>query len=420
MFTPIHRALGLEAGSLTFDLIEKAVQFAVEETGDLDWKKRTYDSRNPKWDEEAAKDIAAMANSGGGWIVFGVMEDGNRNVASQITPIEWSADEHQRILKTAYAKVSPPVIGLEFFEIPCDQNDDARSVVMMRVPDSREAPHFARKGDVAFVAPRRNGPHTVYMNDREIERGFRERFQFAEDQEKLLQDRFELACMSLRPEGGVFLAFAALPFEPVTSRKPANKSDVLQNAEQALTPGLLQRAQEKSMWNLGEVKKGLRQWVVRNVAGTSASYRKFLYDDATVLGAYQLGLLSEIDMHSAYYPVGRVNHCMSEHVENAVIDFVTLLRNHSRERQANSGFRIRAGLVGMPDEPIYIRTTEGATNLLLDEKYMMPIFRFQPVTTDLTPLTDLRDLLPAVYDLTQDLVNQGGVQRLKVIAEPED
>ena len=95
MFTPIHRALGLEAGNATIDLIQEAVDHGVEETADLDWKQAVYDSRKPNWDEEAAKDIAAMANSGGGWIVFGVKESGGTNAACEITPIGWSAPSNR-------------------------------------------------------------------------------------------------------------------------------------------------------------------------------------------------------------------------------------------------------------------------------------------------------------------------------------
>lgn len=81
MFTPIHRALGLEAGNASIDLIQQAIDHGVEETSDLDWKQAVYNSRKPNWDEEAAKDIAAMANSGGGWIVFGI-----RRVGPQMPP----------------------------------------------------------------------------------------------------------------------------------------------------------------------------------------------------------------------------------------------------------------------------------------------------------------------------------------------
>lgn len=419
MFTPIHRALGLEAGDLSLDLIEQAVEHRIKETGDLDWKKTPYHVKAPNWDEEAAKDIAAMANSGGGWIIFGVEEDGKNNAAMSIKPVEWSAETQQRILRAAYAKIGPPVLGLEFFNLPCGEAEDAGSVVMMRVPDSPDAPHFSRKGDDAFVAPRRNESHTAFMSDRDIERAFRERFQRADDQERLLQDRFERACMALRPEDGVFLAVAAVPLEPVSKREPANQHDVYQYTTKPLMPELLKK-QTDSWWDCGYIRKGMRQWVIRNYPSSSRAFRKFLYDDATVLAAYQLGLLVDGEEAKRYYPVGLVNHCMSSHVETAIIDFITLLRTHTEERLSNGGFRIRAGLVGVDNEPIYIRTNQGGSNLLLDAEYVEPIVRFQPVTTEIDPLGFPTEMLPHVNDLARDLINQGGVQCLEVMMEPND
>lgn len=184
MFTPIHRALGLDPGDLTSQMLEQAVEKKVEEAGDLDRKQSVYDPRNPHWQDEAAKDIAAMANSGGGWIVFGVAEDGEANGASQITSVEWNAATQQRLLRATYARVRPPVLGLEFFSLHLHRREG--HVVVLRVPDSAAEPHFARKGDDAFIAPCRNGPHTVFMSDREIESAFRERFQRAANRERQL------------------------------------------------------------------------------------------------------------------------------------------------------------------------------------------------------------------------------------------
>lgn len=146
MFTPIHRALGLEPGNLTLEIIKKAIEEGLEETSDLDWKKELYNPKKPTWFEEASKDIAAMANSGGGWIVFGVGEDGKNNGASSINPIQWSATDEQRILQAAYSKIGPPVVGLDFEKIPCGENPDDGYIVLMHIPDSMDAPHFARKG----------------------------------------------------------------------------------------------------------------------------------------------------------------------------------------------------------------------------------------------------------------------------------
>ena len=418
MFTPIHRALGLEPGNISINLFKQAVEHSVEETGDLDWKRVAYDSRRPGWDEEAAKDIAAMANSGGGWIVFGIEEDGDKNVASKIVPISWSATDQQRILRAAYAKIGPPVVGLDFHEVPCG-SEGGGSVVMMRVPDSADAPHFAKKGDDAFVAPRRNGPHTVYMSDREIERGFRERFQHADDQERLLQARYESACEALRPEDGVFLAVAAVPHEAVTGPVPTTVDLIHQYANAQIAPELVSGNRVENWWNGGEVKKGLRQWIIRGYQSSRGYFRKFLYDDATVVGAYQLGLLVTDPRWSDRYPVGLTNHCRGNEVETAVTDFITLLRSHAKERQAHGGFRIRAGLVGIQKEPIYIHGMSWGNNLLGTE-YMEPIVRFQPITMELDPLLTIDEVLPIIGDLALDLINQGGVQYLQVMAEPND
>lgn len=388
MFTPIHRALGLEPGDISINLFKQAIEHSVEETGDLDWKRVAYDSRRPGWDEEAAKDIAAMANSGGGWIVFGIEEGGDKNAASKIAPISWSATDQQRILRVAYAKIGPPVVGLEFYQIECG-DEDSGSIVMMRVPDSADAPHFAKKGDDAFVAPRRNGPHTVYMSDREIERGFRERFQHADDQERLLQDRYERACEGLRPQDGVFLAAAAIPYEPVSPQGSSSKQRVLEYVSNSRIPELYRQANAQSWWDIGEIKKGLRQWVLRNNRSSWGKCRHCLYDDATVLASYRVTLQGGSYSATRAIDEDLRNHSLSEDIETAVIDFITLLRSHAQERKAYGGFRIRAGLVGDSGSPIFIRATENWGNRPLDVEYSEPIIRFQPITTDLDPLLDI-------------------------------
>ena len=164
----------------------------------------------------------------------------------------------------------------------------------------------------------------------------------------------------------------------------------------------------------------MRQWVVRSYPNERAQYRAFLYDDSTVLAAYRLGNLSDGEEAKPFYPVGLPNQCMSRDIESAVINFVTLLRGHAEERQANGGFRIRAGLVGSSGEPIYIRTSEGITNYLLSEENAEPITAFQPVTIKLDPLTAPLEMLHQVNVLARDLINQGGVKDLNIIADPKE
>lgn len=432
MFTPIHRALGLEPGNLTLEIIKKAIEEGLEETSDLDWKKELYNHKKPTWSEEASKDIAAMANSGGGWIVFGVGEDGKNNGASSINPIQWSATDEQRILQAAYSKIGPPVVGLDFEKIPCGENPDDGYIVLMHIPDSADAPHFARKGNDAFVAPRRNGPHTNPMTYRDIERGFRERFQRGVEQEKTLQGYFEQAADALNPEEGVFLAIAAVPVAPRSSADPITSGTASDYSHPRAYSYFIASHQGKSpkeekikteftfIWNLGEHVKGMRRWVIRNLQQTTGGkYRKYLHDDGTLLGAYQLGGVYNKPSASNQYPVGKPNHCRSKDIEHALIDFFSLLREHAQERRVFGGFRIRVGLVGDASSPILVRTSIGITEDFMPESYSEPIKRFQPVSTFIDPLAPIEDILPPLRTLALDIVNQGGIQNLQVIAGEE-
>lgn len=428
MFTPIHRALGLEPGNLTMNDINQVIAEKVEETADLDWKKKFYGIQNNAVMEEVAKDIAAMANSGGGWIVFGIKEDGENNAASSVNPIQWSADNERQIRNIAYSKIGPPVVGIEFSKIPCGENPDDGYVVLMHIPDSVDAPHFARKGDDAFRAPWRNGPHTEFMTERDIERGFRERFQRGVEQEKTLQGYFEQATEALNPEEGVFLAIAAVPVSPKISAGSVDRDKAIQHTTPRAYSYLMasQRGscskEEKIetefnfIWSQGECVKGMRQWVVRSSAQAAAKYRKHLHDDGTLTGGYCLRRnVRGVQSTSEQYVAGEINHCNSFNVEKALIDFFSLLREHAQERSVSGGFRIRVGLVGDANSPILVRTFDGFMQVLTDESYSEPIKRFQPVSTFVDPLAPIEDVLPSLRALALDIVNQGGIQNLQVI-----
>lgn len=431
MFTPIHRALGLEPGNLTLELIEKAIESGLEETADFDMKRVVPDLKADKSKQEVAKDIAAMANSGGGWIIYGVGE-GATGIAGSIHPCEWTATEEQQMFTIARTKIDPPVEGIEFSKIPCGENSDEGYIVLMHVPDSADTPHFARKGDDAFRVPWRNGPHTNSMTYRDIERGFRERFQRGVEQEKTLQGYFEQATEALNPEEGVFLAIAAVPVTPSSFPDSAGRNAAMQHITPGVYPYFMASQRGKYpnegktytdftfIWTQGERVKGKRQWVIRNLQQTTGGkYRKYLHDDGTLLGAYQLGGVYNESAPSDQYPVGKPNHCMSKDIEHALIDFFSLLREHAQERRVSGGFRIRVGLVGDSNSPILVRTFEGLINILMDEKYSEPIKRFQPVSTFVDPLAPIEDILPPLRTLALDIVNQGGIQNLQVIAGEE-
>jgi len=69
-FPALHRLLGRRAGPLTNDMLDVAIVGGVRETDDLDWKSELPEAKDPS-QSDVVKDVAAMANSGGGMIVFG-------------------------------------------------------------------------------------------------------------------------------------------------------------------------------------------------------------------------------------------------------------------------------------------------------------------------------------------------------------
>lgn len=418
MFTPIHRALGLEPGDLTLEIIQKAIEEGLEETADFDMKRVVPDLKADKSKQEVAKDIAAMANSGGGWIIYGVGE-GATGIAGSIHPCEWAATEEQQMLNIAYTKIDPPVVGLEFNKISCGENSD-KKLVLMHIPDSADAPHFARAEKNNFSAPRRNGPHTKPMTYRDIERGFRERFQRGVEQEKTLQGYFEQAAEALNPEQGVFLAIAAVPVTPKISAAPVSEETMYQYANQMLNPGFLHNF-ERTMHEIGfppnpEVKKGYRRWLVRTNVNSKVQYRKYFCDDGSMLVSYQLGHIKR--GNELFHDESKKNHCLSKHIEFVIADFMSLLRSYSQGHKVYGTYRIRAGLVGSSDSPITIRTMSNF-NEVLEESYSEPIKRFQPVSTFIDPLAPIEDILPPLCTLALDIVNQGGIQNLQVIAGEE-
>ena len=73
LFTALHRLLGRGPSPITDDLLDAAVELGLSESDDLDWKSELPPTKGLA-ETDFPKDIAAMANSGGGVIVYGVNE----------------------------------------------------------------------------------------------------------------------------------------------------------------------------------------------------------------------------------------------------------------------------------------------------------------------------------------------------------
>ena len=77
MFTSLHRALGINStNEFTTEMIDQLVDRQVAEAPDLDFK-AAIPPVKALAASDVKKDLCAMANIGGGVIVYGVAEDDN-------------------------------------------------------------------------------------------------------------------------------------------------------------------------------------------------------------------------------------------------------------------------------------------------------------------------------------------------------
>ena len=86
----------------TINDLQKLIQNEIEESTVLEYK-GSFAKQNPKWKEELAKDISALANSNGGTIIFGIREkesEGGNSIPKELLPIpntEMSKDKLSQI-----------------------------------------------------------------------------------------------------------------------------------------------------------------------------------------------------------------------------------------------------------------------------------------------------------------------------------
>ena len=404
-FTALHRALGRQPGALTEELLDEAVSLGISETDDLDWK-AALPSEKELAQSDTVKDIAAMANSGGGVIVFGV-EEQNKSATGRIDIGEVTEGYERTLRRVAVSGIHPPVFGLGIHRMG---GDGSRALVMV-VPASVDVPHLIYRGEY-FGAPIRNDADTVWMRERQLESLYRARLDDRRVGHAALAHLYEEAQAGRPTSTRAWLIGVARPRVLPSHSDRMTRDDARRIFEDGATLSL-HFANRDAVHPLEDVERlnprpGLRRWIAPK--GRNPLYEAWVsaHDDGSVTLATAVGGR----MRSGARVENGPSHINSADIEACIADLMALLRKTS-EWRGTGDYELRIGIEWHGDDALIIQTTD--QHGYAYDGGSIPLSRYTPVEASIRTDLDDNAFLDQVRELAQDAVNQGGVQNLRSI-----
>lgn len=363
-WTPLHASLGLEETELTFEIAASAIEGEVVETQELDFKRDLPLALPPGAKPEAkdqkqselAKDVAAMANSGGGLLLYGMDEDRqvDRSVAKRICSVGALDETVEKQIRQVVANLAYPAVRELEFAWLIEQEPIAagepRSMLALLVPDSIERPHLIHpRGNNKewFMSPYRDGRDTAFMTDRMLQSAYIDR----ERGERRLKETFEARfadLLTLVPGDGWIVVMAS-PARPSTS--PAEFTQY--EAEQIFRSGFAGSYGGLRPNRLSEeqTRIGLRRFSRRHTSQatggqTIQAYVEVHQDGAVALAFNRGGDFPDIDGRVPQGPVYRRQVAIDD-IYSVLRDLAQVLWAARKVRGSVGSYRARLAMPGV-------------------------------------------------------------------------
>ena len=418
----IHAELGFTPAELTFDMVIRAVGQGVAETEDLDWKQALPVADVDRKLKEFAKDVAAMANTGGGLIVYGVREEQQR--AAEITPVSLAERERERMRALVARHVRPLIGGLEI--VPLREGDEESGVLVVSVPASPDAPHVVGERNEMGI-PFRHGPHTEWMSEHQFERAYQDRFARRAGEAEALAGLVEDIKPQLDPDKDAWLVVAARPLSPLpalTGRPdPGHVEEVLTDALKVgnhVYPQSVERVavlREVGRSAVLNPRPGLRRWVAQSNTHTSpGAPSDFIHIELHHDGSSALAVATT--PWTARTTFDNVCPVPTRMVQSALAEAVALTTTHARRRGHSGQLLVQVDLLQGSGHPLAAVDNHLGNGFYVETMQIVPgtrtLFRITPVRTEVAADAEPEVLRTAVRQLSEDLLHQFGVQEIAI------
>lgn len=429
--TPLHLALGVSNGELSMAMVEAACELGVTEREDLDWKSTlplTLPAENSvgrsEQQDELAKDIAAMANTRGGLLIYGVTEVRRTSAASEVRSVGEPSDQTlQNIRRVASNLVHPPVTGLTFSWLADEAGNTALGLHILQ---STEAPHLVRPRKQPtgtgfwFAVPYRNGPDTEWMPEKMIESAYRDRLANRRQREQDLQQMHaDLTAATAREYDGSWVVAVARPENPLPARPrlldPRRAAAIFARAWNSPWKDYLRSAVAADRVLDGqESRRGLRRFRQSGIHRTTAmgssqgrirAVAELHYDGSVGVAISRGGALHPDEFADPRFVV-------TTDLDQAALNLFELARQASLDLGVGSDYEVLLSVESQLS--VLFRHPDTAhPNLLrpFAEEDRVPAFRSVEGTYVLSG--DITAALESLVDLAEDAVNQtGSISRL--------
>jgi Putative DNA-binding domain len=409
IFTPLHRSLGLAPSDLTDEILNQAITAGVTETDDLDWKSE-LPPQSGLAQTDVPKDIAAMANSGGGMIVYGVTEKEKAATGRKDTG-DFTEDHERTLRRVAVTAITPPVFGLEIHRL----GDDPCAVAVI-VPASVDGPHLIFRGE-HFGAPVRNHADTEWMKERQIEAMYRARFDERRRATEVVDSLYAEAAAARDTAKRAWLIAVAHPRIPgALVRLSREEAQAIFRQAEKITLSYSNRNGIHPLENIDRLnpRPGLRRWVApNNATGDSSRWREAWasahHDGSVTLAAAVGGHRKSSDGSFEGWEVE------ARGIEAAVADFTALIRATAAALH-HGEYDVCVGVVWTGEEHLKVLTVDGMG--FTYDGVSTPLSNYSPVRSTIDAAASDAAFHQQVHELAEDCVNQGGVTHLHVIKEP--